>query len=264
MEFEEMWGSNADQYNISQSKFGANKSDNTPHEFLIGGIPCELYFSPSDKTSDFIIDAINTADYEIDLGLLIFTYWDLRDALKAKIQNQIRVRGIVNDESNSSAVVSELNSVGGNIRYHFNSRIYHHKMAIIDGEYPNSDPMLVSGSHNWTYSAETANDENTMIFKDANLAELFKRAFSAEWTMLTTSTIDENIEILNISPNPSTDIIHLDNNINGFYRIVNQSGQVLIAGKVANHIDVSYLDPGIYYIKIEDGCRIYQSKIVKI
>jgi phosphatidylserine/phosphatidylglycerophosphate/cardiolipin synthase-like enzyme len=266
MEFEEMWGSDGPDYDLSNARFGSEKEDNTPHQFTIGDICSELYFSPSDRTSERMINTLETANHEIDLGLLIFTYWDLRDQLLTSLQDGVRIRGIVEDDDNSSAVVSQLNSHGANIKYHGANAIYHHKMAIIDAEYENSDPSLISGSHNWTYTAETANDENTMIFKDAGLAELFKRAFSHYWVTLTTSTTDAAPEEIRVLPNPTADIIAIDmpQGLEGEIMIFDGMGKVIITSSIQNILDVSKLAQGTYFIVIKAKGNLYFSKFVKV
>lgn len=60
IEFEEMWGTDGPQPNGESALFGSEKSDNTPHKFLIGGIPVELYFSPSDGTTSKIAQLITS------------------------------------------------------------------------------------------------------------------------------------------------------------------------------------------------------------
>jgi len=94
MEFEEMWGSNTDTPNPSNAKFGTNKTDNTPHNFVIGGIPIELYFSPSDDALSYLIDAVGTADFEIDFCIFCFTRQDLSDAMKARYDQGVLVQGV--------------------------------------------------------------------------------------------------------------------------------------------------------------------------
>ena len=46
LEFNEMWGSDSLQPNANNALFGVNKTDNTPHQFLVNGDAMEVYFSP--------------------------------------------------------------------------------------------------------------------------------------------------------------------------------------------------------------------------
>ena len=58
VEFNEMWGSATETPNAGASRFGQRKTNNTPHRFLIGGIPVQSYFSPSDQTTSHIVESL--------------------------------------------------------------------------------------------------------------------------------------------------------------------------------------------------------------
>ncbi|OQX86403.1 hypothetical protein B6D60_06470, partial [candidate division KSB1 bacterium 4484_87] len=73
LEFEEMWGSSTDTPNSAVSRFGANKSDNIPHHFNIGGRYVELYMCPTDHATSQIIKEIEDADRELYFSVLAFT-----------------------------------------------------------------------------------------------------------------------------------------------------------------------------------------------
>ena len=70
IEFHEMWGSDGPTPDESNAKFGPDKTWNTPVDFLIGGSPVELYFSPSDGTTNAIRQEIESADSEFEFALL--------------------------------------------------------------------------------------------------------------------------------------------------------------------------------------------------
>jgi len=48
---------------------------------------------------------------------------------------------------------------------------------IIDQYAPISDPMVFTGSHNWSAAADNDNDENTLIVHDATLANVYYQQF---------------------------------------------------------------------------------------
>lgn len=86
-EFNEMWGGSGVQPNITLSKFGADKTDNTIHNFTIASIPVESYFSPSDGTTAKIINAINSANHTLEFATFTFNNNDIGDAvIAAKIE----------------------------------------------------------------------------------------------------------------------------------------------------------------------------------
>jgi hypothetical protein len=73
LEFNEMWGSTLPDPNQTNAKFGAAKTDNTPHDFIIGGIPISCYFSPSDGVNGKIIETIQTANTDIEVNTMLIT-----------------------------------------------------------------------------------------------------------------------------------------------------------------------------------------------
>ncbi len=263
-EFEEMWGSSDAQYDLSKSKFGNKKSNNTPKNFTIGGRNCKLYFSPSDNTTFRIAETLGTADYTIDAGLLLFTSWDLRDKLKEILNQDVRVRMIVEDEENSSSVISQLKGLGALTEYHYGNAIYHHKMAIIDAENEDSNPTIVTGSHNWTYTAETKNDENTMIIEDALLADLFRRAFVTHWRNLSTNTIYTSWDKMEIYPNPSIDFIYLKDQNNYDYEVINQLGEIIMKGRYQDKIDINHLPSSKYFLRLSKDSDTKVFPIIKL
>jgi hypothetical protein len=70
LEFNEMFGSATATPNAANSKFGSAKSDNTPHELIIGGKRVEVFFSPSDGVNSQIISHINTANSDLEVGTM--------------------------------------------------------------------------------------------------------------------------------------------------------------------------------------------------
>ena len=52
----------------------------------------------------------------------------------------------------------------------------HHKFAIIDNR------LLLTGSYNWTFSANNRNDENLLIIDDPELIEVFENQFENLWS----------------------------------------------------------------------------------
>ncbi|OIP62680.1 MAG: hypothetical protein AUK34_02975 [Ignavibacteria bacterium CG2_30_36_16] len=178
-EFEEMWGSVTNIPNSSAAKFGNQKADNTPHSFLIGGKSVGLYFSPSDGTTSKIIDAVNTANYQIYFELFTFTRSDIQVAIKNRNDLGVNVRGII-DQVNS--IGSQYQTLQQYAEMFSNSgATLHNKYSIIDPSYFNSEPITVTGSHNWSNSAENDNDENTLVIYDIYTANKYMQEFKKRY-----------------------------------------------------------------------------------
>lgn len=180
IEFEEMWGSNTDEPNPSLAKFGSSKLDNTPHAFSVGGREVALYFSPSDQTTSRIIGAIGTANFSVYYNLYTFTRSEVASALRNKHDIGINLRGIIDQTGDPSTQYNYLFSFS-EVYPNASSGTSHHKYALIDASFPSSDPLVITGSHNWSTSAETINDENTLIIKDALIANQYMQEFKKRY-----------------------------------------------------------------------------------
>ncbi len=179
-EFEEMWGSSDETPNSSEAKFGNQKSDNTPHNFSIGGRDVRMYFSPSDGTNQQIINEIDSADYNIYLAQYVITRNDIEAAIHNRYNNNVQ---------DIRAVVDQINTTGSEFTYMSSyaemlentGATLHHKYAIIDALHKESRPMLITGSHNWSSAAETSNDENTLFINDYKIVNQYLQEFKQRY-----------------------------------------------------------------------------------
>ncbi|MCP4075596.1 MAG: hypothetical protein GY744_05380, partial [Gammaproteobacteria bacterium] len=72
-----------------------------------------------------------------------------------------------------------------------------------------ANPVAITGSHNWSASAESINDENTLIVYDANIANQFHQEFYQPFNdLLTPVAVDDDTVT---QENASVDIVYLEN-----------------------------------------------------
>lgn len=180
-EFNEMWGSDADTPNATNSRFGARKFDNTPHLFLVSGVPMESYFSPSDRTTSHILSTIGKAQLSVDFCLLTLTRSDIANALIAKKKTGLKVRGVIDNKTDQGTQFDTILVHGVDVRLDVNSGLLHHKYAIIDAERTLAPQYVITGSHNWSTAAESANNENTLILESNRIANLYLQEFAARY-----------------------------------------------------------------------------------
>ncbi|MBN1986121.1 MAG: T9SS type A sorting domain-containing protein [Prolixibacteraceae bacterium] len=264
IEFEEMWGSAGAQPNSANAKFGAGKSDNTPHEFIIGGNRVECYFSPSDNTNQKIIDAIHTSGNDLSVETMLITRSDLALAVLDAFERGVAVNVITNYENDNTDYVNEL--LGSNLAQEkfvfddFAEGILHHKLAVIDSKDPDSDPQVITGSHNWSNSANEKNDENILIIHNAEIANIYFQQFAQRFTEnegnLYVSARRVEMADLQVYPNPASDKIF----ITSAERILAVHIYNLAGHKISDElkinskqkeIDVQNLLPGVYILKID-------------
>jgi phosphatidylserine/phosphatidylglycerophosphate/cardiolipin synthase-like enzyme len=195
-EFNEMWGSSGATPNSSLSKFGYRKSDNITHLFTIDGHQVGVYMSPSDHVETAINNAIAAANYDIAFCILAFTRDDIMLSMKAKWDDNLnypdfQVEGIF-DSQNAGSSYSQWWNMSGSGSIPWSppadvskdslspaSALLHHKYMVIDGDHPDSDPIVITGSDNWSNNAMENNDENILVIHDTRLANLYLQEFRA-------------------------------------------------------------------------------------
>ncbi len=184
-EFDEMWGSGAQTPSQSASRFGARKRDNTPHRFIIGGVPCESFFSPSDRTTSRIASALSNASSSIQFCMLTFTRSDLSGVMKSRHASPaaVAVRGVMDNNVDTGNQYSFFASNGMDVLLKPASMtgFLHHKYAIVDAERWDAGTLVITGSHNWSSSAETINNENTLIIHSGAVANQYLQEFAARY-----------------------------------------------------------------------------------
>ena len=276
LEFNEMWGGDGPSPNIFSVKVGDQKTDNTPHNFIIGGDLVESYFSPSDNTTNAIAGSLLTADNDVQFAVLSFTMNDMRDALINRNNNGVDVRGLIENINDIGGDYDALVAAGVNVKAHPETYDIHHKYAIIDANDPASDPQVVTGSHNWSAGAENSNDENTLIIHSPIVANIFLQEFEARWDGLlervkgVESIPGFDVQIL---PNPVQNIatIQMDSEktndvVLTLWTIDGQQLQSRILRKVNGkelvEIDVNNYPSGNYLVTFQVGNAITAKQMV--
>lgn len=269
-EFNEMWGDVGAQPNLTNSKFGPDKTDNTIHTFTINGSVFESYFSPTDNTTLKIVDAINTADVTLDVALFTFTNNDLGDAVIAAKNRGVNVRVIMENESYIGSEYNGLVAAGIPVISHESIAYdFHHKYCVIDAATPTSDPIVVTGSHNWTNSAEDEYDENTLIIHDAIVAGNYQEEFAARWNELGGAAVSEQIinsNNFNVIINPSEIYITNEKNLPFEIKIYDLTGKLIknsLTNQNGNVISIAEMESGMYLLYLADGKNEEILKFVK-
>jgi len=179
LEFNEMFGTVGPQPDAKISRFGPDKLNDTPHEFIIADKRVESYFSPSDNTHSKILETLRTADTDLNVATMLITKSDLAYAIRDLHESGVSTQVLVKDEAScTDLVVNTLrNSLQEKFKVAGEAGIMHHKYAIIDQSNASSDPILLVGCHNWSASAQFRNDENTLMIHDQDLANQYYQEF---------------------------------------------------------------------------------------
>ncbi|MFT5434970.1 MAG: phosphatidylserine/phosphatidylglycerophosphate/cardiolipin synthase-like enzyme, partial [Myxococcota bacterium] len=136
------------------------------------------------------IELIERAQGRIDIAMYSFSDSGVSTALADAVRRGVTVRFVFetarsdkSDPANTKS--SRLEDIGVDVRYV--NKIMHHKYALFDG--PTVDDLgaattatLLTGSANWSNSAATRYDENTIILRGNEEATLrFQREFDHMW-----------------------------------------------------------------------------------
>lgn len=151
----------------------------------LGASDIEVYFSPQDDPIQALRRVVATADTRLYFMIFAFTDVNLADDLIALHEAGVEVVGVFDesqgrgrysiDERLAEAGVpvyidGNRNSVG------FAGGKLHHKSMIIDVA-TQSEPVVISGSFNWSKSATRYNDENLVVLHGADFATPFLEEF---------------------------------------------------------------------------------------
>ena len=143
-------------------------------------------FSPRGKCSGHIVEAIHKAQKEILVAVYAFTSYDLAWALIEANKRGVKVRVTLDrrfdqrsEHSKGTFLKQEgvaVRRVSGLTKRQGAKGLMHQKFAVIDGR------AVITGSYNWTASAEKFNDENLLLFQDAGpLAKEYQKEFFRLW-----------------------------------------------------------------------------------
>lgn len=172
VEFEEMF---------IDHQFGADSPVDTPLPVLdIGGSRVEVYFSPDDGTMERVLELVQAADESVNFMAYSFTDDDLAKEMIAAHNRGVEVAGVMDKAqalSNQGGEYQNLLEAGIDVRLDGNPNSMHHKVIIID------DEIVVTGSYNFSKSARTRNDENTLILHNHDISGSYLEEFARVWQL---------------------------------------------------------------------------------
>jgi phosphatidylserine/phosphatidylglycerophosphate/cardiolipin synthase-like enzyme len=177
---------------IEKAKFVFSALCILPFAFFLSGVwagmAVQVCFSPLGKCSAHIVREIGQAKREVLVAVYAFTNDELAWALVKAGQRGVKVQVVLDQEfdtGNESSKGSLLRQQGLSVRSISGFQrgkpaggtgLMHQKFAVIDRR------VVLTGSYNWTVSAENFNDENLLLFRDAApLAEEYRKEFFRLW-----------------------------------------------------------------------------------
>lgn len=137
----------------------------------------KILFSPGNECGREILDKIDSSKKSIELAIYIITSRALSRALVAAMERGVAVRVFLDGESAKEhySKASFLKRNGVLTKLERGEGIMHNKFCIID------DELVITGSYNWTTSADLKNDENVIFINSKKIARIYKMQFEKYW-----------------------------------------------------------------------------------
>lgn len=197
-EFNLMWG-NGLQKNQNQ-KFGIKKPIRPPKTIKLGDSKITIHFSPTSPTQPWINSSnglinqtLETATKSVDMALFVFSEQRFANVLNTRHQQNVKIRAILEKSFAYRPYSEGLDLMGLAIsdkcKYEVDNKpwqnpittvavpalpkgdLLHHKFGVIDNQ------IVITGSHNWSESANVGNDETVVVVENPLIAAHYTREF---------------------------------------------------------------------------------------
>ena len=142
----------------------------------------KVYFSPGTDCLNAITDSLRNAKRKA--RICVFTISDNRivDAIKEMQLNGVDIK-IISDNDKRFDIGNDIEYIarlGIDVKLDTTHAHMHHKFAVID------DTITITGSYNWTRSAETKNYENILVTDSKDVAKIYTKEFNKLWEIMET------------------------------------------------------------------------------
>ncbi len=140
-------------------------------ELTLNGVQVENYFSPPDHVSDKLVAYVKAARSSVRFMIYTFTDAALADALVERLNAGVSVEGVIENREAAHGVLPALFCANLPVKTDGNPYTMHHKVIIID------ESTVITGSFNFTKSADKYNDENLLVIHSPAVAALYLQEF---------------------------------------------------------------------------------------
>jgi phosphatidylserine/phosphatidylglycerophosphate/cardiolipin synthase-like enzyme len=154
-------------------RFGTTKARTERAAYRVGPATMAVYFSPGSGAAEDVAVLVSSARRSVVFLAFSVTNGPIAEALAERAAAGVAVRGVVERKNvrGIGSVFGALQAGGVDVLEDGNCYFLHHKLIVID------DRLVISGSYNFTASAERENDENLLVIADAGLARAYREEF---------------------------------------------------------------------------------------
>ena len=168
-EFQEMW----------DGQFGPKSpSQLAEQSTVVDGTQIWVIFTSEDHALEqAIIPVVDSAQNSIRFLAFSFTDFPLANAMITRTQNGVSVAGVY-EKVGSDTDAAEFKTLfcgGVSVRRDGNPGFMHNKVIVVD------ERFVITGSLNYSTSAEESNDENVIIIDNPEIARLYLQDFDRVW-----------------------------------------------------------------------------------
>jgi phosphatidylserine/phosphatidylglycerophosphate/cardiolipin synthase-like enzyme len=197
-EFSYLWGDGPGDKTDSQ--FGLQKPHRPSALISTPGSVLEVQFSPTSKTKPWaqsvnglIAKTLGQATQTVDLALFVFSEQAISNQLVPVANRGVPIKALIDPDFAYRSYSEGLDMLGVTLPNHNCKRDssvpwskpittvgvpalppgdkLHHKFAVLDQN------IVLVGSQNWSQAANTTNDENLLVIRNATVAAHFEREF---------------------------------------------------------------------------------------
>lgn len=139
----------------------------------------EVLFTPWDDAEGALLREVDGAQHSIRVQAFLLTSRNIARALIAAHERGVAVHVLADREmvaKGENTRLPDLHSSGIDVRLETRYASAHNKILLIDVE--GNHPVVITGSYNFTFSAQARNAENLLVLRD-NPA--LARAYLANW-----------------------------------------------------------------------------------
>ncbi|RTL48800.1 MAG: phospholipase D family protein [Rhodocyclaceae bacterium] len=143
----------------------------------------EVAFSPWDDAEGLVLRTLKSARHSLLVQAYVLTSRNIANALLEAKQRGVVVQLLADREQmerNENSLVPQLASAGVTVRLETKYSAAHNKVLVIDAE--GDHPVVVTGSYNFSWSAQARNAENLLVLRDnPKLALAYRDNWLRHW-----------------------------------------------------------------------------------
>jgi phosphatidylserine/phosphatidylglycerophosphate/cardiolipin synthase-like enzyme len=158
-----------------------NVQTQTPRQIPAGAISAEVLavaFTPPSGGGQVIVKAIDDSREEVLVQAYGFTHNAIAQALLRAQQRGVKVQVLLDKKSSQTNryVIDLLEAAALPVKFDGAHAIAHNKVMVIDAS------VVVTGSYNFTNSADTRNAENILVLRSPDLAKSYRENWQTHWS----------------------------------------------------------------------------------